>query len=134
MKQRARGEEHGERILRSNTGSQRRGETRHAHGALRQIWQRTARTGSRSVARRDWQARLRKRIEGRLEALAGALQDGHERVPAESSRSQLAENYGRADGAVFLRRRRQIARRIRRAQGKELIPLVRHSARRILLA
>src|SRR6266436_8093056 len=106
MEERASGEKHGERILWSNTGTQRSGETRHALGALREIWQRIAGSGSHSVARRDWQARLRKRFEGRLEALAGAFQNGHERVPAESSRPQLAENHGRADGAIFLRRRR----------------------------
>src|SRR5712664_1941827 len=73
------------------------------------------------MARRDWQARLRKRFEGRLEALAGALQDGYERVPAESPRSQFAENHGRANGAIFLWRRRQIARGLCCAEGERLV-------------
>src|SRR6266852_8169027 len=106
MEERAWGEKHGERNLLSNTGTQRSGETRHAHGALREIWQGIAWAGSHSVARRAWQKSVRKRFEGCMEALAGAFQDGHERVPAESPRPQLAENHGRADGTVFLRRRR----------------------------
>jgi len=34
---------------------------------------------------RDWQARVRKRFERGVEAVAGALQDGDERIPAESA-------------------------------------------------
>src|SRR5580704_11884459 len=55
-----------------------------------------------------------------METLARAFQDDHERVPPESSRSQLPKNHGRTTRAVFLRRRRQTPRRLRRAKSQRL--------------
>src|SRR5205085_12089516 len=56
-----------------------------------------------------------------MEAVARILEDDHERVPLESAGSQLAKDHGGADGAVFLRGRRETAGRIRAAQGQGLI-------------
>src|SRR5246127_1873318 len=88
-------------------GSQR------THRALREIWTRPPRPRSHSLEGRNRQTRLRKCLQRRLENVARALENGHERVPPESPRSQFAENHGRANGTVFLRRRRQTPRRLR---------------------
>src|SRR5579862_8316617 len=88
-------------------GSQR------THRALRQIWTRPPRPRSYSLEGRNRQARLRERLQRRLENVARAFKNGDERVPPESPRSQFTENHGRANGADFLRRRRQTPRRLR---------------------
>src|SRR4029077_8716609 len=95
-------------------GSQR------THRALREIWTRPPRPRSHPLERRDRQARLRKCLQRRLENVARALKNGHERVPPESARSPFTENHGRANGAVFLRRRRQTPRRLRPAKRQRL--------------
>src|SRR5260370_17942373 len=99
MEEQARGEKQGGLILLSNTSAQRSGETRHAHGALREIWKRTAGPGSYSLARGTGEARLRKRFEGRVETVAGAFQDDHERGPAGSAGSQFAEDHSNSDAS-----------------------------------
>src|SRR5579864_8747404 len=95
-------------------GSQR------THRALRQIWTRPPRPRPHSLERRNRQTRLRERIQGRLENVARALENGHERIPPESARSQFTKNHGRANGTVFLRRRRQTPRRLRPAKRQRL--------------
>ena len=50
------------------------------------------------------------------------FQDDHERIPAESARSAVAKDHGRADGAVFLWRRRQAPRRLHSAASQRLGP------------
>src|SRR5579859_3132776 len=88
---------------------------------MRQVWKGIAGARPRSVGGRTWKARLRKRFEGRVEAVAGIFEDGHERVPPESSGPQFAKNHGGADGAVLLWRRGEIAGGIRSTQGKGLV-------------
>src|SRR5580693_6412408 len=95
-------------------GSQR------THRALREIRTRSPRPRPHPLERRNWQARLRKCLQRRLENVARALKNGHERVPPESARSQFTENHGRANGTVFLRRRRQTPRRLRPAKRQRL--------------
>jgi hypothetical protein len=70
------------------------------------------------------QARLRECVTGSLENVDRALEDADERVPAESARSSVAKNHGRANGAVFLRRRRQAPGGIRPTQSQGLGVLI----------
>src|ERR1700719_558515 len=74
------------------------------------------------LERRNRQTRLRECLQRRLENVARALENGHERIPPESPRSQFAENHGRANGTVFLRRRRHTPRRLRPTKGQRLAP------------
>src|SRR5580700_2382159 len=92
-----------------------------SHGAVREIRTRTARPRPHSLEGRTRQARVRKCLQRRLENVDRALENDHERVPPQSPRPQLAESYGRADGSVLLRRRRQTSGRLRPAtlQGLE---------------
>src|SRR6202011_1797707 len=59
-------------------------------------------------------------FERGVEAVDRTLQDGYERVSAESPRSQLAENHGRTDGTVFLCRGFGTPGRLRSPQSQRL--------------
>src|SRR5271157_1454208 len=75
-----------------------------------------ARARPPAVERRDRQAHLRKRLEGSLGHVGQPLQNAAERVSPQPARSQRAENHGRANGAILLRRGLKAPRRLRRPQ------------------
>src|SRR5437879_13797332 len=88
---------------------------------MREVREGIAGAGPHPVAGRTGETRLRERFERCLEAVARILEDGHERVPAESAGPQLAKNHGRADGAALFRGRREIARTVRPPQSQSIM-------------
>src|ERR1700684_2414803 len=122
----------GQRILRSYTSAERTGQAWVSYGEVREIWQRNAWARPRAVEGRTRQACLRKRIEGCVEAVDRAFQNGDERIPLESPRPELAKNHGRADGAVFFRRRLKTSGRLRGPQSERVIPALSLSQRGLL--
>src|SRR4030095_12767479 len=110
----------GERFLWAGKAFQHSSDAGHAHGALCEVWQGVAGARTRAVEGRTWQTRVRKRLQGPLEAVDRAFENDHERIPAESAGSQFPENNGRTTGAVFLWRRGKATGRLRRAKSEGL--------------
>src|SRR5712671_819079 len=117
----SRGHNHGQRFLRPHTSRKRAGQARLPYGALREIRPRSARPRPSALEGRTRQTCLRKRFEGSLEALDRAFQNGDERISPQPPRSQFTKNYGRTNGTILLRRRRQAPRRLRSPQSQRLM-------------
>src|SRR3954471_2666836 len=91
-----------------------------ADGEVRKAREGAARAGVQALEQRARPARLRQHLAGRVEALAGALQDGHERVPARRRLPAGEPGALRSGREVLLRRRRAASARLQAARRERL--------------
>src|ERR1017187_10197821 len=83
-----------------------------SHGQVHQAWARSRGARFPALSRRAWQAHLRERVEGSVEAVARAPEDAGEREPAQPRRQEGGLLPRTAVGEIFLRRRRRCCRRL----------------------